>query len=159
MHLSSLLYGKIILFDIVSHHFGDIFNSFTQFSLIYYFQRSFLYQIVYNCKPSSTLWCRLKRGYYMFFQMHQECIKSKLLIVKFFQLCQHFYFSATSFRSYHRQTYQVSDCVNSRHSQVQPVVSIVIIIFSFLHMTKSMCIAVQLSKFFSTIVNFIMSAF
>ena len=28
-----------------------------------------------------------------------------------------------------------------------------------LHMTKSMCIAVQLSKFFSTIVNFIMSAF
>ena len=29
----------------------------------------------------------------------------------------------------------------------------------FLHMTKSICIAVQLSKFFSTIVNFIMSAF
>ena len=28
-----------------------------------------------------------------------------------------------------------------------------------LHITKSMCIAVQLSKFFSTIVNFIMSAF
>ena len=30
---------------------------------------------------------------------------------------------------------------------------------TFLHMTKSMCIAVQLRKFFSTIVNFIMSAF
>ena len=29
----------------------------------------------------------------------------------------------------------------------------------FLLMTKSMCIAVQLSKFFSTEVNFIMSAF
>ena len=34
-----------------------------------------------------------------------------------------------------------------------------IFLCEFLHMTKSMCIAVELSKFFSTIVNFIMSAF
>ena len=32
-------------------------------------------------------------------------------------------------------------------------------VICFLHMTKSMCIAVQLRKFFPTIVNFIMSAF
>ena len=36
---------------------------------------------------------------------------------------------------------------------------IVFKLVELLHMTKSMCIAVQLSKFFSTIVNFIMSAF
>ena len=48
--------------------------------------------------------------------------------------------------------------VNS--GKVEKVLELKVIFGCFLlHMTKSMCIAVQLSKFFSTIVNFIMSAF